>query len=613
MNVFMQTTVDARLGDVLERYWGYGSFRPLQREAMEAILAGRDSIVVLPTGGGKSLCFQAPALVRDGLAVIVSPLISLMKDQVDTLTGNGVPAALLNSSQSADARTSVTAGLREGRYRLLYVSPERLAGEGGQSFQTWLSRCNVSFIAVDEAHCISQWGHDFRPEYRQLGELRSRFPGVSLHAYTATATARVRGDIATQLGLREPLELVGSFDRQNLVYRVLPRANLKRQLQEMLGRHKGEAGIIYCTSRREVEALSAWLGGVGVRALPYHAGLDDGTRSRNQDAFLEEEIDVMVATVAFGMGIDRSDVRFVVHAGAPQSLEHYQQESGRAGRDGLEAECALIYSSADFMKWRLMLEKSGEMTDGVRRLLRQMERYAASVGCRHRHLVEYFGERYGRTDCGACDFCLGELEPVGEAAVLARKILSCVARVGQRFGASHVANVLCGSENEQVLSRRHNELTTFGLLRDATSAEVRGYIEQLVAAGFLRQTDDAFPVIALTAPGVELLKDASAAGDLALSRQRRVVREREQKRSRVETEAWEGVDRALFEELRAVRLQIARARGVPPYVIFHDTTLRELARLKPQTLAELRTVYGVGARKAEDLGETFLNVLRATE
>ena len=465
---------------------------------------------------------------------------------------------------------------------------------------------------MDEAHCISQWGHDFRPEYRQLGELRSRFPGVSLHAYTATATARVRGDIATQLGLRDPLELVGSFDRQNLVYRVLPRANLKRQLQEMLARHKGEGGIVYCTSRREVEALAAWLEGNGVRALPYHAGLDDSTRSRNQDAFLEEEIDVIVATVAFGMGIDRSDVRFVVHAGAPQSLEHYQQESGRAGRDGLEAECALIYSSADFMKWRLMLEKSGELTDGVRRLLRQMERYAASVGCRHRHLVEYFGERYERTDCGACDYCLGELEPVTEAAVVARKILSCVARVGQRFGASHVANVLCGSENEQVLSRRHNELTTFGLLREATSAEVRGYIEQLVAAGFLRQTDDAFPVIALTGPGVELLKDAGVAGDLALSRQRRPVREREQKRSRVETEAWEGVDRGLFEELRAVRLQIARARGVPPYVIFHDTTLRELARLKPQTLADLRTVYGVGARKAEDLGEMFLAVLRTS-
>jgi len=608
----MLTAVDAsRLSEVLERYWGYASFRPLQREAMEAILKGQDSIVVLPTGGGKSLCFQAPALVRDGLAVVVSPLISLMKDQVDTLVGNGVAAACLNSTLSTDQRSSVTAGLREGRFRLLYVSPERLAGEGGASFQSWLSKCNVSFIAVDEAHCISQWGHDFRPEYRQLGELRSRFAGISLHAYTATATARVREDIARQLGLQQPLQLVGSFDRPNLVYRVLPRANLKRQLQEFLSRHRGDGGIIYCTSRREVDALAAWLTEAGVRALPYHAGLDDRERSRNQDAFLDEEIDVMVATVAFGMGIDRSDVRFVVHAGAPQSLEHYQQESGRAGRDGLEAECALIYSSADFMKWRLMLEKSGELTDSARKLLREMERYAASVGCRHRHLLSYFGERYERADCGACDYCLGELETVGDAVTLSRKILSCVARVGQRFGAAHVANVLCGSENEQVTSRRHNELTTFGLLKESSAPEVRGYIEQLVAQGFLRQTDDPFPVVALTSPGVELLRDAAVGATLALSRQRRPVKDKEQRRSRVEAEAWEGVDRDLFEKLRGVRLQIARSRGVPPYVIFHDTTLRELARLKPQTMAELRTVYGVGARKADDLGQQFLEVLAA--
>ena len=607
----MNATVDvARLSEVLEKYWGYSSFRPLQREAMEAILSGRDSVVVLPTGGGKSLCFQAPALVRDGLAVVVSPLISLMKDQVDTLVGNGVPAAFLNSTLSSDQRASVTAGVRDGRFRLLYVSPERLVGEGGESFQNWLSRCHVNFIAVDEAHCISQWGHDFRPEYRQLGELRSRFPGASLHAYTATATARVRSDIAAQLGLREPVQLVGSFDRPNLVYRVLPRANLKKQLQDLLSRHKGEGGIVYCTSRREVEALAAWLCESGVRALPYHAGLDDRERSRNQDKFLDEEIDVMVATVAFGMGIDRSDVRFVVHAGAPQSLEHYQQESGRAGRDGLEAECALIYSAADFMKWRLMLEKSGELTDSARRLLRDIERYAASVGCRHKHLLAYFGERYERADCGACDYCLGELEPVAEPVVMARKILSCVARVGQRFGTAHVANVLCGSENEQVLSRRHHELTTFGLLKEASVNEVRAYIEQLIGQGLLRQTDDAFPVVGLTQAGVDLMKDADAAPGLALSRQRRPVLDREHKRSRVEAEAWEGVDRDLFEELRGVRLQIARARGVPPYVIFHDTTLRELARVKPQTMAELRTIYGVGARKAEDLGEQFLAVLK---
>jgi ATP-dependent DNA helicase RecQ len=599
------------LAEALERYWGYTSFRPLQREAMDAILSDRDSIVVMPTGGGKSLCFQAPAVVRDGLAVVVSPLISLMKDQVDTLVGNGVPAACYNSSLPSERKSSVLAGLREGRYRLLYVSPERLVGEGGSAFINLLAGCAVRFVAIDEAHCISQWGHDFRPEYRQLGTLRTLLPNISIHAYTATATARVRRDIAAQLGLITPLELVGSFDRPNLVYRVLARANLKQQLLEILSRHRGQAGIIYCTSRREVDALAAWLREKNVRALPYHAGLSDDERSRHQDAFLEEEADVIVATVAFGMGIDRSDVRFVVHAGAPQSLEHYQQESGRAGRDGLEAECVLIYSTADFMKWRLMLERNGELTDASRKLLRDIERYAASVGCRHRHLVSYFGDSYPRADCSACDFCLDELETVADPIVVARKVLSCVARVGQRFGVAHVANVLCGSDTEAITSRRHHELTTYGLLRDAPSPEVRGYVEQLIAHGFLRQTDDAFPVVALTARGVALMKDPASASDLALARQRRPVKGKVQKRSRIESESWQDVDRDLFDRLRAVRLEIARARGVPPYVIFHDTTLREMARLRPKTIGELHGIRGIGARKADDLGETFLAAIRA--
>jgi ATP-dependent DNA helicase RecQ len=603
---------DSALSDALERYWGYKSFRPLQREAMDAILAGRDSIVVLPTGGGKSLCFQAPAVVRPGLALVVSPLISLMKDQVDTLVGNGVAAACYNSALAAGEKASVVSGLREGRFRLLYVSPERLVGDGGEGFLNLLSQCQVGFVAIDEAHCISQWGHDFRPEYRQLGRLRSLLPGISLHAYTATATARVRRDIAAQLGLADPVELVGSFDRPNLTYRVLARANLKRQLQDILARHRSQAGIIYCTSRREVDALSAWLREIGVRALPYHAGLADHERSRNQDAFLEEDADLIVATVAFGMGIDRSDVRFVVHAGAPQSLEHYQQESGRAGRDGLEAECLLVYSTADFMKWRLMLERNGELTDASRKLLRDIERYAASVGCRHRHLVTYFGEAYARSECGACDYCLDELETAADPIVIARKVLSCVARVGQRFGVAHVANVLCGKDNDQVTSRRHQELTTFGLLGDAPVPEVRGYIEQLIAHGFLRQTDDAFPVVALTGRGVELMKNPGSQPDLVLARQRRRVKDRVPKRSRIESESWEDVDRDLFDRLRAVRLEIARARGVPPYVIFHDTTLREMARLRPRTLDDLHGIRGVGARKADDLGETFLAAIRGS-
>ena len=598
------------LHDALTRYWGYSTFRPLQREAIDAVLAGRDSLVVLPTGGGKSLCFQAPAVVRPGLALVISPLISLMKDQVDTLVGNGVPAVLYNSSLTSEEKRAVVAGLREGRYRLLYVSPERLVGEGGEGFLSLLASCGVSFVAVDEAHCISQWGHDFRPEYRQLARLRDALPGISIHAFTATATARVRRDITTQLGLRDPVELVGSFDRPNLVYRVLPRGVLKRQLLDLLARHRGEAGIIYCTSRREVDALAAWLTAQGTPALPYHAGLAEAERSRNQDAFLSERVDVIVATVAFGMGIDRSNVRFVVHAGAPRSIEHYQQESGRAGRDGLEAECLLIYSSADVMKWRVMLEANGELTDAARTLLRQMEQYAAGIGCRHRHLAEYFGDRFEGNSCGACDFCLGELETAAEPITLARQILSCVARVGQRFGAVHVASVLRGHASEQVLARGHDKLSTFGLLPHASVAEVRGYIQQLVASGLLRLTDDAYSIVALTARGLTLLKDEHSVPGLTLARQKPVRKDAARVRSRAETESWQDVDRDLFERLRAVRLETARERGVPPYVIFHDATLREMARLRPTSLDALLSVKGVGARKADDLGEIFLSAIR---
>ncbi len=596
------------LSRILEQYWGYRAFRPLQREAMEAVLGGRDSLLVLPTGGGKSLCFQAPALAGDGLAIVVSPLISLMKDQVDTLVGNGVAAACYNSAMPAEQKSEVARGVREGRYRLLYVAPERLVGDGGDGFLNLLSSRPLGFIAIDEAHCISQWGHDFRPEYRQLARLRERWPAISLHAYTATATARVRRDIVAQLGLRDPAELVGSFDRPNLIYRVLARSSLKAQILEVLERHRGQAGIIYCSSRKEVDALAQWLQDTGWRARPYHAGMADDERHANQDAFLNEEIDLVVATVAFGMGIDRSDVRFVIHAGAPQSLEHYQQESGRAGRDGLEAECVLIASGADFLKWRMMLEKNGELSEARRGLLRDMERYAASVGCRHKRLVGYFGEAFTKDDCGACDYCLGELETIADPVTVARKVLSAVARVGQRFGAAHVTNVLRGSDSEQVRSRGHHELSVFGLMQDATIDELRGYIDQLLAHGLLQQGGDEYPILQITAEGLALLKDAAASPGLSLARQKRPDR-RPQKRSRVETEGWDGVDRDLFEALRVLRMEIARRRRVPPYVIFHDTTLREIARSKPKTKDELRHVYGVGDRKAEDLGDLVLAVV----
>ncbi len=580
---------------------------------MQTILDRRDSLVVLPTGGGKSLCFQAPALIGDCLAIVVSPLIALMKDQVDGLVADGVPAACFHSALTPDERARVLAGLRSHRYRLLYVSPERLVGDGGEAFCRLLGEHAVGFIAVDEAHCISQWGHDFRPEYRELGRLNAVFPRVSVHAFTATATPRVRQDIISALRLDDPRILVGSFDRPNLIYRVLVRGALKRQLQDIIARHPGEAGIIYCISRREVEATAEWLQELGHRALPYHAGLVDEDRHRNQDAFLNEQADIVVATVAFGMGIDRSNIRYVIHAGAPRSLEHYQQEAGRAGRDGLEAECVLVYSAADFVKWRRMLEASGELSESAAQHLRDMNRYAAATACRHRALVQYFGEPYSRasTGCGACDWCLEELDRIDEATVVAQKVLSAVVRVGQRWGIGHVTDVLVGRATPQVIGRHHHQLSTFGLLKGHAVAEVRAYLEQLTAQEYLQRTGDEYPVVSLAPRGVALLKNRSGSEDVVLYRQRRpaLVRDRRLPVSHPGQDSWEGVDRDLFERLRQLRLQIARDRGVPPYVIFHDSTLREMARRRPGSLNELRLVRGVGARKAEDLGPAFLAVL----
>ena len=621
---------DRLLEDALHRVWGFSSFRPLQREAMHAILESRDSVVVLPTGGGKSLCFQAPALVpngppqgghyegkplrvghyegRIGVALIVSPLISLMKDQVDGLRVDGVSAAYLNSTLTGEQRDDVIASVRDDRCRLLYVSPERLMGDGSQGLRRMLQESGVRFIAVDEAHCISQWGHDFRPEYRQLGRLREEFPRVSFHAFTATATERVRRDIVAELRLNDPLVLVGSFDRPNLTYRVLRRGNLQRQLLQILARHENEAGIVYCPSRREVEALATWLGAQGHRAVPYHAGLADDVRSRHQEAFLDERADIVVATVAFGMGIDRSNVRFVVHTGAPRSLEHYQQESGRAGRDGLPAECVLVYSGADFVRWRQMLETNGELTDSARGLLRDMERYAAGTRCRHGALVEYFGELYARGACGACDWCLKELDLVGDSTIVARKILSCVARVRQGWGIAHVTDVLLGRATEKVVACGHDRLSTFGILKDESSAALRGYIEQLVGGGFLLRDGEPYPVLRLTASGAVLLRGE---GTCVLYREVQPTPTKKRARGRPPDPVAGGADRELFDVLRDVRLRLARERGVPPYVIFHDTTLHELVQRRPRTLDDLHDVYGVGAKKAADFGEVFLEALRA--
>ena len=603
----LTTVADDAPAEVLklvQRVWGFRRLLPLQLEALEAIRAARDCLVVLPTGGGKSLCYQAPVLLDGGLAVVVSPLISLMKDQVDALRGNGVAAAYDNSTLSPGERDRVRAEAAAGRLRLLYASPERLVGEGSAAFLDLLERVGVRYFAIDEAHCISQWGHAFRPEYRLLGTLRERFTGASLHAFTATATERVRRDIVAQLGLQQPEVLIGSFDRPNLLYRVFRRGDLSSQLRTILRRHPGEAGIVYCISRREVDRWAERLRDWGHSALPYHAGLDDEERHRNQEAFLSERTDVIVATVAFGMGIDRPDVRFVVHAGAPRSLEHYQQESGRAGRDGLDAECALLYSAADFVTWQRLLTASDELTDGARRLLTGMRRYAGSMRCRHRSLLEYFGQRYESDDCGACDWCLGELEEVAEPIVLAQKILSCVLRLRQRWGAGQVVNVLRGRETDKVKANRHQELSTFGLLEDCPVGELHGYLEQLLDQGFLVTDGDRYPVLHVTAEGVELLR---AAATCELYRQQR-PQPRRGKPKPIE-DSWDGVDRELFEELRELRRELAVERGVPPYVILHDRSLRDLARLKPATRDQLLAAYGIGDKKATELGPRLLETI----
>ena len=599
-------TAPADLLELVQRVWGFRQLLPLQREALEAIGAGRDSLLVLPTGGGKSLCYQAPVLLDGGLAVVVSPLISLMKDQVDALRGNGVAAAYDNSTLSPGERDRVRADALDGRLRLLYASPERLVGDGSDAYLEFLGRAGVRYFAIDEAHCISQWGHAFRPEYRLLGALRERFPEASLHGFTATATERVRRDIVAQLGLRDPEVLVGSFDRPNLLYRVFRRGDLSSQLRGILRRHPGEAGILYCISRREVDRWAGRLRDWGHSALPYHAGLPDDERHANQEAFLTERVDVIVATVAFGMGIDRPDVRFVVHAGAPRSLEHYQQESGRAGRDGLEAECALFYSAADFVTWRRLLESSGELTEGARRLLTGMRRYAGSMRCRHRSLLEYFGQEAESDDCGACDWCLGELEEVGEPVVLAQKILSCVLRLRQRWGAGQVIDVLRGRETDKVQGNRHDELSTFGLLEETPVGELHGYLEQLQDQGFLVTDGDRYPVLQVTAEGLELLR---AETGCRLYRQQRPQPRR--RKPKPIADSWEGVDQTLFESLRELRRELAAERGVPPYVILHDRSLRDLARLRPATEAQLLAAYGIGEKKAADLGPRLLALIAA--
>lgn len=567
---------------------------------MQCALARRDCVVVLPTGGGKSLCFQIPALCMDGLAVVISPLISLMKDQVDALQNCGVPAAAIHSMVPYEEKRRIAGEIRAGRLRLLYVAPERLVRD--QTIQ-FLKRTGVSFFAIDEAHCISSWGHDFRPEYRELQILKKAFPDIAVHAFTATATDRVRMDIAEQLGLNDPAMLVGPFDRPNLIYTVQRRNNLSSQIQAVLDRHPGQSGVIYCISRKEVDRMSAELCEHGYRALPYHAGMEDGDRRSNQEAFIEERVDVLVATVAFGMGIDKSNVRYVIHAGMPKSLEHYQQESGRAGRDGLPAECCLIFSGQDFMTWkRILSDSDAGVQEAALQSLSATYNFCNSVTCRHRTLVEHFGQRLAAENCGACDVCLGQLDQVENPLNVGKQIISCVVRLQQRYGADYTSMVLGGSRDQRIVEQGHDQLSSWGMLSNENKRTIRDWIEQLVGQQFLEKTGE-FNVLQVTDPGHQLLRG---------ERTPRLLRgaKRPEKKSAagrsVEADSWEGVDHELFEELRLLRRQNSEARRVPPYVIFSDATLRAMARCRPSNLHAFRQIKGVGDKKLADYGEEFI-------
>lgn len=588
--------------EVLKQYWGYDTFLSLQREAIDSVLAEQDSLVVLPTGGGKSLCYQAPALAMPGVALVVSPLISLMKDQVDSLLALGAPAACINSTLTPAERRDVADRLRRGELKLLYAAPERLLMSGTLEF---LKQINVSFIAIDEAHCVSTWGHDFRPEYTSLSRLKQALPGVAVHAYTATATHRVRQDIVRGLGLREERTLVGSFDRPNLLFRVRRMQSRLNQIMEVIGRHAGESGIVYCLSRNEVERTTDALKRAGLKAAPYHAGMGDVARHRNQEAFINDRIQVMVATVAFGMGIDKPDVRFVIHAGMPKSLEAYVQESGRAGRDGLESECLLLYSGRDAIWWRKMIDEGErDARPGAVHALAAIEHYVHGTTCRHRKIVEYFDQGFDRDNCGACDICLGEYEAAEDPLIAAQKILSCVARLQQRFGASHTAKVLTGSRDQQVLRLGHNNLSTYGLMKREGNTLVREWIDQLVAQGHLKKSEE-MSTLSLTTTGMQVLK-----GELAPRLLKPAGVSLDAPVHVTSSDPWEGVDQGLFEHLRALRSESAQERGLPHYMIFGDAALQDMARRRPTTLAGFGRVKGVGQQKLRDFGPDYVEAIR---
>jgi ATP-dependent DNA helicase RecQ len=597
---------------ILRDIFGYASFRGAQQAIVEHVVSGGDALVLMPTGGGKSLCYQIPALLRDGVGIVVSPLIALMQDQVDALRQLGVQAAFLNSSLDAEAAREVYRQVHRGELKLLYVAPERLMTEGFLGLLEGLREDHgIALFAIDEAHCVSQWGHDFRPEYRQLTILHERFPEVPRIALTATADAPTRREIVERLSLEQAQQFVSSFDRPNIRYRVALKNNARQQLQSFLEtEHPDDAGIVYCLSRKKVEETAEWLREQGWDALPYHAGLDAATRNANQQRFLREEGVIMVATVAFGMGIDKPNVRFVAHLDLPKSMEGYYQETGRAGRDGLPANAWMAYGLGDVVSMRQML-LSGDAPEERKRVeLQKLDAllgFCESTACRHQTILRYFGEEHPG-GCGQCDNCL---EPVGtwDATQAAQMALSCVYRTGQRFGAAHLIDVLLGKETPKVAQFNHQQISVFGIGKSLTQQQWSSVYRQLVAAGFINVDMEAWGGLRLTEAARPVLRGEQ---EIWLRRDADPVKRKAQRaeRNARKREPFAGAnDDPLWLALKAKRTELAREQGVPPYVIFHDSTLLEIHNRKPQTLNGLAQIGGIGQAKLAKYGDAFLQVL----
>jgi ATP-dependent DNA helicase RecQ len=583
----------------LKKHFGYDEFRPLQEEIVRDALAGRDVFALMPTGGGKSLCFQLPALLREGLTIVVSPLISLMKDQVDSMQTTGVAATFLNSALDGDEARARLRGLHRGEHHLLYVAPERLMLE---SFLEKAKQWKVAQIAIDEAHCISEWGHDFRPEYRQLADLREHFPRVPIMALTATATDRVRKDILQQLKLRDPRCYVASFNRPNLTYRVIPKQDPYDQVRALVRSRPDESGIIYCASRKTADRIASKLSADGIKAKPYHAGLEAKERAQNQDLFRRDDVRVIAATIAFGMGVNKPNVRYVVHHDLPKNIEGYYQETGRAGRDGLPAECVLLFNAGDVMKQKLFIEEKNEEEQLIaREQLRVMVGYAETGQCRRGTLLRYFGEEFPHRNCEGCDNCLNP-RATFDGTVHAQKFLSCVHRVYARhgfgFGLNHIVEILTGGETEAIRQRGHDQLSTYGIGADVSRNDWQALGRELLHMGLVAAAPGKFATLRVTDAGMTALRERKS---ITLTKPFDTVAAKRVKRRSGDIPC----DEDLFEKLRILRRDLADQRNVPAYVIFSDATLREMARALPRSTAEFERIPGVGERKLKDFARPF--------